>query len=489
MKLEYYSALFSILLVNLVDCKGQRLDKRDNSELLSVIKGGVLVADGKLTSCELAVIDSRASITAASCLYTGTGLNPDLNYQVYLDDGLDGIPAHYNVSSITVHPSYNPANHVNDFAIIQYNLNGAITWQNLLSPKYDASWEEIGFLRVAPSNLAEDQWEGFSYEFSPATHDDMCDDMSEMYAMNSKDMKCTNWTTEALAPEFNICSIPLGTAYGIANNNAYIIGTYSYSAVSGGDTMCSYTEHRSYYTTLANYMAFITKTLGRDLLIENDFFKVNMSTLSVDYKMVDRDFIEDNGIKTIKIAGDFYMDQNPGIGLDLNVGESTPLDSDTSNVDDSSEDHDESSQQEVDTESSSGLSDHKTVIVAVCVSLGALTIVALFLLYVFWYRKRKRSTKYPIGQAEYQDMLESTIGGASAHSPQIRPDSAYELPSLLPDPRPRQTPLMRESLIQSVYHTEMPPEYDESVEQMLVRVSSAVYKNEPNPESTTPPKN
>ncbi|KAJ2480079.1 hypothetical protein IWW56_002680 [Coemansia sp. RSA 2131] len=489
MKLEYYSALFSILLVNLVDGKGQRLDRRDNADLLSVIKGGVLVADGKLTSCELAVIDCRASITAASCLHTGTGLNPDLKYQVYLDDGLDGIPVHYNVDSITVHPSYNPANHVNDFAIIQYNPNGTISWQNSISPKYDANWEEIGFLRVAPSNLEKDRWEGFTYEFSPASHDNKCDDMSEMYAMNSKDMKCTNWTTEALAPEFNICGIPLGTAYGIANNNAYIIGTYSYSAVSGGDTMCSYTEHRSYYTTLANYMAFITKTLGRDLLIENDFFKVNMSALSVDYKMVDRDFIEDNGLKSTKIAGDFYKDQKPGIGLDLNVGESVPLDSDTSNVDVSSDDHAESSKQEVETESSSGLSNRETVIVAVCVTLGALTIICVFLLYVFWYRKRKRNTKYPIGQAEYQDMLESTIGGASAHGPDIRPDSAFELPSLLPDPRPHQMPLMRELNTQSIYHAEMPPEYDEGVEQMLVRVSSAVYKNEPNPESTTPPKN
>ncbi|KAJ2368529.1 hypothetical protein H4S01_001535, partial [Coemansia sp. RSA 2610] len=414
MRLDYLSAQFGVLLATAACGSGRRLAARDNVDLLSVVKGGVLVKNGSLTSCDLAVIDCRLSVVPASCLdYTSnTNLNSDTKYDVYYDDGLDGKVAHYSVDSVTVHPDFNPSTHVNDLALLQYNTKGEITWQNPISPISNFTWKAIGYMRGVPRNLTNSEWDGFNYDFGKTTHDDRCDDMSEMYAMNSKDMVCTNWTTDALSTDFNLCPIPYGTAYGIANDQAYLIGPYTFTAVNAGDSLCSYGTERSYYTALANYIKFITDTIGRSLLIDNNFFGANVTTLNAGYKMVDRDFIADNGLNTTKIGGNFYANQKSGSGLGPSSGEPEFSNQPGQTIDEvSAIDANKGTPED----NSGGLSRKNTIIVAVCVSIGGSVLIGVALFFAFWHWRRRREMTYPVGQARYQDMIESELGGATAH--------------------------------------------------------------------------
>ncbi|KAJ2522751.1 hypothetical protein H4217_000538 [Coemansia sp. RSA 1939] len=92
-------------------------------------KGGVLVKNGKQTSCELGIIDSRAAFVAAPCLdySSGNSVNQSTKYEVYLDAGIDNIAAKYTVTSITVHPGYNAETNANPIAILQFNKDSTAT--------------------------------------------------------------------------------------------------------------------------------------------------------------------------------------------------------------------------------------------------------------------------------------------------------------------------------------------------------------------------
>ncbi|KAJ1751057.1 hypothetical protein LPJ79_002393 [Coemansia sp. RSA 1821] len=482
-----YSALFSLLflITRAYGATQPRLVSRDNLSLLSVVKGGMLIKNGNLTSCELAVIDNTVSITAASCLdyISPSVVDPNSLYFVYLDNGLDGRVAHYQVTNVTVHPAFNPTTHVNDIAILQYNNGADVKWQNAISPAPDYKWDQIGFVRVVPKDLGKQEWNGFKYDFTNGNHDDTCDALSQIYTLNSKDMVCTGLTVNALSTNFSNCAIPLGTAYGLANNKAYIIGSYAYSAINEGDSFCSYVTQRSYYTLFANYMGFITATLGRQLTIDNDFFKVDMSKFDPDYRMADSNLSGGNGLNSTIIGGNFYKNQiaDSGIAPSLDeMMEPNPDDGEMGDLDSLSESEEVSSKlpeasSSEPAASSEGLSNKDTIIVAVCASLGGAVIIGLALLIILWYKRRRKEKKYPAGQSGYQDIIASEIGGAM-----VRRES--QAVSDFADTAPMQqgsssiSTFRRISLIphtaDPLYHNDMPPVYNEEAERANVRALS-----------------
>ncbi|KAJ2308749.1 hypothetical protein IWW55_000252 [Coemansia sp. RSA 2706] len=103
------------------------------SDYLKDVKGGILVKDGKRTSCELGVIDNQSAVVSPICMgFTTTNrTQPGVNFEVYLDAGIDGKTAKYTVENITIHPGLNSSGLNNDIAVIKYNMAGANEWQNL----------------------------------------------------------------------------------------------------------------------------------------------------------------------------------------------------------------------------------------------------------------------------------------------------------------------------------------------------------------------
>ncbi|KAJ2715102.1 hypothetical protein H4R19_001383, partial [Coemansia spiralis] len=102
--------------------------RRDEKSAIQGALGGVLVKNGVLTSCELAVLDNKASVLAAACLdYTSSGnLDTNTKYAVYLDGSDGSKPVSYNVDTVTVHPGFKRSSLANNLAILQYNAAGTV---------------------------------------------------------------------------------------------------------------------------------------------------------------------------------------------------------------------------------------------------------------------------------------------------------------------------------------------------------------------------
>ncbi|KAJ1866566.1 hypothetical protein LPJ78_001732 [Coemansia sp. RSA 989] len=384
------------------------------------MKGGVLGKNGKVTSCELAVIDNKAAIAAASCLdYTsGTTLDKESKYIAYLDKGNDGVQGAYFVDTITVHPKFNPKNYVNNIAILEFNKDSDVSMQNQIAPVGPGySWNETAYVRVVLNNTNMENMQ-FNYREGSDKQDDTCTELSGMYTVNMDDMMCTQYLIASVV-DSQTCDVPMGTVYGYAHNGkAYTIGLYSYTSLYQGDSLCKSSQERSYYTALYNYLGFIHKTLNRDIKIDSSFFDKNISDFKSDYSMVDRDFSDETVKSTTIISGNFYGKDDSSIST--SSGDSSDSDSASdSNINDSSEGqsnpHQSSSEEVVSKEeqtSSEGLSNTQVVIIAVCVPVGVV-IIAFILLIIFWrrYQHRKHGID-PVEQTGYQEAIEADIGGA-----------------------------------------------------------------------------
>ncbi|KAJ2658331.1 hypothetical protein IWW48_004097 [Coemansia sp. RSA 1200] len=125
----------------------------------TTIKGGVLVKNGKQTSCELGAIDSTAAFVAAPCLdLTGNTVDTNTTYEVYLDTGIDSKSAKYTVESITVHPEYNSTTFLNPVAVLQFNKNSSENWSNPIAIDRNNSWGDVVLSRRGLADLGTMEW-------------------------------------------------------------------------------------------------------------------------------------------------------------------------------------------------------------------------------------------------------------------------------------------------------------------------------------------
>ncbi|KAJ2318126.1 hypothetical protein H4S02_001161 [Coemansia sp. RSA 2611] len=133
------------------------------------VKGGILVRDGKRTSCELGVVDSQSAIVSALCMgFTASDETlSDVKFEAYLDAGGDGEYATYSVEKITVHPHYNSTTFANDIAIISYNSGGDVKWQNPIAPVYGYKWDSVAFVRRSLLDMEKPTWDTLQYSDAP----------------------------------------------------------------------------------------------------------------------------------------------------------------------------------------------------------------------------------------------------------------------------------------------------------------------------------
>ncbi|KAJ2335933.1 hypothetical protein GGH91_005370, partial [Coemansia sp. RSA 2671] len=125
---------------------------------LAQIKGGVLVKNGKQTSCGLGLLDNMASYVSANCLDFKNGkVDGNIIYEVYIDSGYDKTATRAMVQNITVHPKYNPSTMANNIALIEFNLGNDVTWYNY-NAIGRASWSEIIYAQRYVSDMNQMTW-------------------------------------------------------------------------------------------------------------------------------------------------------------------------------------------------------------------------------------------------------------------------------------------------------------------------------------------
>ncbi|KAJ2188639.1 hypothetical protein EV181_002087 [Coemansia sp. RSA 532] len=478
-----------VLLVALVGTNGHKLSARDTNDYIKDLKRGVLVKNGELTSCELLPIDSQAAVVAASCLgYTKESIiDKDDIYTVYYDKGRDNIEGQYKVDNISVHSNFNPSNYVNDLAILQFNSDSKETWQSRLASYGGYEWDSLVYTRANPGNLKTTDWQ-YDSLVGRNFFDDTCISLSGMFETNQDNMVCSQNTTHLQVNTLNACNTPMGIAVGITKGKAFLIGPYSFTAIKGGNNMCNYDYQRSYYTAIGSFVAFIKDTIGRDLLIGDEF--ITEVRYDPDYKMIDHDF--DNDIAATNVGGDFFKDQkdatNPSLATDSSSLDSLSSDLSTgfgnSDTDSESDDSPTSNDDGLGADKEDGnhgLTQREKAIIAACVSVGGAIVIGLILLIVWWRRWRDRDVADPMEQTLYQDAIENEIGGVSvpAYSPNshaLRNDSASELTADVFSPLPRGSDQVPNSV--NIFRADLPPTYEDVAERRMDPLLTTTEKND-----------
>ncbi|KAJ2848116.1 hypothetical protein IWW36_003490 [Coemansia brasiliensis] len=421
--------LSTAFIISLVIASGHALVPRATEAQLKSVKGGVLVKDGIQTSCNLAVIDSKASIVGADCLnfMSDGSLNTTTEYTVYLDDGADGKAAKYTVDSVTVHPDYNVTYQLNNLATLQYNADGEITFQNAIAPIKDfENWDELLYIRYTLKDVETMEWEPRSYTTGWTDFEYKCDRLSAVHAVNVDDMMCADKLSRDVPTFLNPCPMPYGIILGVYRNNVSVSSLYMNSAIKGGSSLCSYTEGYTYFTALARYIGYFQKVIGRSISVDAESFSINLTAIALvdSFSMYESNFtMADKNITMLH--GDFYKDQTEDVEPS-SLSESKPTSTPTGSSDDPAVDG-------IDTmEDSSNSSNRNSIIIGVCVSVGSLLIICALIYYAYWQRRRGRNFFGRLRRTADQEMLEAEFGGLSVGP--LHSNADNEMPPIYDDP-------------------------------------------------------
>lgn len=232
------------------------------SDLLG-FRGAILVANGKQTTCEAALIDSSAAFIAASCLqYKDGKVDDSQKYELIIKMGDNSAGSQqYPITSVSVHPKYDSSMFINNLAIVQYNVGKPTSWNYNIGIN-PSEWTRNYFARRSLADLGDKRWNNILALDSMAKPGD-CSKYSKVYASNSKDFICNAADTRSIFN--NACALPYGTVYSVVQpSNINIIAIHSHSVVVDG-SLCSGQQKLHYYTLLRNYAAWAAKEIGRSI--------------------------------------------------------------------------------------------------------------------------------------------------------------------------------------------------------------------------------
>ncbi|PIA15058.1 hypothetical protein COEREDRAFT_9691 [Coemansia reversa NRRL 1564] len=265
-------------------------------------QGAVLLVDGKQTSCESVVLDSRAGLVAASCLKYGSdkAVDTSVKYEIVIKGQSGSTTSNrYTISSVNVHPKYNSDTYINNLAVVQFNTNDNSSWKNSIAtnPK---EWNNEFFIRRSLSDVSSMTWNNI-LAYSSTETPDYCQKASKIYSANTDDFLCNYAAT--LSIQNSECKVPYGLVFAaVQPSDVNMVALYSHSAVYG-NSMCSKDRKLHYYTLLRNYIGWVADVLGRPVgtFAKDSEFKF---APSISYSMKN---VAKNNIEGIKVfSGDSY---------------------------------------------------------------------------------------------------------------------------------------------------------------------------------------
>ncbi|KAJ2719285.1 hypothetical protein GGI07_005302 [Coemansia sp. Benny D115] len=177
-----HTILFALSTCFAASADSHSISKRSIQDDLDAIKGGVLLKNGKQTSCELGLIDSKSAFVMSQCFdFVNNAVDLTSKYEVLLDTGLDGKAARYTVESIYVHPNTMGANTGNDVSVIQFNSAGQVEWLNTIGTMPELNWDSMVYVRRSLKDINKMIWDSPQIVQASASQDDStCKSMSSI---------------------------------------------------------------------------------------------------------------------------------------------------------------------------------------------------------------------------------------------------------------------------------------------------------------------
>ncbi|KAJ2489881.1 hypothetical protein IWW37_003649 [Coemansia sp. RSA 2050] len=379
---------------------------------LAKIKGGVLVKNGKQTSCGLGLLDNMASFVSANCLDFKNGrVDSSIVYEVYIDPSFDSTASRAMVQNITVHPKYNPSTMANNIALIEFNLGSDVTWYNF-NAIGRASWSEIIYAQRYLSNMNRMAWA--TPQISPqAPNDTMCNSLSPLYSSNLLGLSCNGVLATSPSSDVSNCDVPYQVAYAVIGKGLFPAGIYSYSVVEDGENLCgNSSKTRNYYTLLDDYLMFARVALDRTV----HFYRTGNTTVpqpNPDFSMADPSEGPPSGAALV--SGNYYSQQTgsnfasqvPTPTVKSTRSSTTMRTSPTSKPEQSNTMSDPPNDEPAD-----GLSKNEVIIIAVSCSVGSLLIALILFFAIKQWRASQRRKHDPFKEATAQLILAEGLGGA-----------------------------------------------------------------------------
>ncbi|KAJ2742220.1 hypothetical protein GGI20_004643 [Coemansia sp. BCRC 34301] len=239
----------------------RRLVKRLATSAITGQRGAILFANGKPTSCEVALISNLFGYVSANCLsYNKADGSVDMtpNYQVMLSDGTTTSLGMFSVYSATPHFKYDPTTFANNVALLKFNKGGVREWKNYIGANR-SDWTSKFFVSRAVTNTPGSPmgtWLPTQAVVESSDVTAQCSAASSLYASNINDFLCTSQVANSASSSSSggaTCALPYSTVYGVRDPDLAVAGLYSHSVIVG-DSLCKYTQIFNYYTLLSNYL-------------------------------------------------------------------------------------------------------------------------------------------------------------------------------------------------------------------------------------------
>ncbi|KAJ2621271.1 hypothetical protein GGI26_004245 [Coemansia sp. RSA 1358] len=244
--------------------QASELFKRDVSvSNVLAFKSALLLVGSQETSCEAALIDSSSAFVAATCLQDSNGkIDTSAQYRLAIKMGKGDSPTvTKTISSITVHPKYDSSTLINNLAVVQFDKDQTIGWQNYFGIN-PTEWSSLYYVRRSLKNVPALTWSNVT-AYSSMDTPGKCATSSPAYQANTADFLCNYaGVLSIFNPE---CKVPYGTVFAaIDPNDMALVAIHSHTAVIG-NSMCSTQTKLHYYTLLRNYLAWGAKVIGRPI--------------------------------------------------------------------------------------------------------------------------------------------------------------------------------------------------------------------------------
>ncbi|KAJ2551771.1 hypothetical protein EV175_003566, partial [Coemansia sp. RSA 1933] len=362
------------------------LVKRLDTSAIDGMKGALLIKNGGVTTCELALISNKAAFVAANCLDYTDGTNTvdsSTVYQVMISDGNTSTIGTYSVDTVDAHPRYNPETYANNVALLLFNSDASVEWKNYIAAD-PSEWDsEFYVQRTLVSNSTSSKWNGAQVVQASGSAPSGCSTASTLYAANQADFLCTTDTVSDSSSGAN-CVMPYGSVYGINGDNLAVAGLYSHSLVVG-DSLCSNSAVFNYYTLLSNYLEWGGVMAKSTIYL----FAVDQSYVNNDkanYTMANPS--GSASVSGVLMGGDLYAipEASSSSSSVESSTSSSATESSTDEPSSSSSESEESSSSEEGDDGKSGSSHIALILIIV----GVVLLVIGIIIFLIWRRNKKR---------------------------------------------------------------------------------------------------
>ncbi|KAJ2647093.1 hypothetical protein IWW40_004949 [Coemansia sp. RSA 1250] len=217
---------------------------------------GVLIIDGKQSSCEIALVGESYGLVAANCLLTDDGKRRKVK-QLQIATHGSGESEVVPVDDMVLHPQFDTKTLANNIAVLLFTTSKD-TIPSPMAPLNTSSWDDQCLFRRTLADLTP-TWSNYMLGRVSDKGQDLCQVASPIFAANSDDFICDQGLVSP-GDSITSCKLPYGMGYGaVLYKGTAPMALYSHTVVFG-DGLCSTSQKVNYYILLHNYLDWCKST-------------------------------------------------------------------------------------------------------------------------------------------------------------------------------------------------------------------------------------